>query len=408
MKILIVSQYFPPEPSRIGDLVLGLEERGYEVTVLTGKPNYPVGRFTEGYGFLRPLEERYSKTRVVRVPLVPRGSGSSVRMILNYLSYAFFASVLGPLLLRERFDLVFVCQLSPFTVALPGLVFRQIKKAPMLFWIQDLWPESLAASGIDSPLMVKPVDRLVRYTYERCDLILVVSEGFVPSLRSRGADSSRIVHWPQWAETYYRPLEPVTLSKESEELPEGFTIMFAGNIGAAQDFDTIVAAANLLREYRDIHWVILGDGRRRKSVAENVKSLGLEDNFHLLGSRPAQSMPGYFALADALLVTLRRKHIFALTIPGKVQSYMACGKPVLAAADGETAQALHESGAGLAAAAEDAEGLAARALELYRMGPDERAQMGSNARAYFQEHFEREKLLDRLEGWMRDYVGKAN
>lgn len=406
MRILLVSQYFPPEPSRIGDLARGLAERGHEVTVLTGKPNYPGGSFYPGYGSFLPAREDYQGVRVIRAPLVPRGGGSGRRLALNYLSYAFFASLLGPLFCRGMFDLVFVCQLSPFTVGVPGMVFRALKQAPMMFWIQDLWPESLRASGVvSSPWIVRPIEGLVRFTYKRCDRILVVSEGFVPRIEARGAEVARVRYWPQWAEALYKPVEVEEGAPERSEMPDGYKVVFAGNIGAAQSFETIVAAAEKLRGYPGIQWVVLGDGRKRPWVEEQVRKLGLEDRVRLLGNRPMETMPRYFALADALLVTLKRDEIFSLTVPGKVQSYLACGRPVIAALDGEGARVIEESGAGLTAPAEDAAALAAAVLELYEMPPEERKALGRRGRIYFEEHFEREMLLDRLEGWMNELVG---
>jgi colanic acid biosynthesis glycosyl transferase WcaI len=407
LRILVVSQYFPPEPSRIGDLAQGLVERGHRVTVLTGKPNYPGGSLYSGYGFFRPAREDYHGAQVVRVPLVPRGSGSARRLALNYLSYAFFASFLGPLLCRDRFDLVFVCQLSPFTVGVPGMVFRALKQAPMMFWVQDLWPESLRASGVvRSPWIIRPIEKLVRFTYERCDRILVVSEGFVPRIEAMGADTGRVRYWPQWAEALYKPVEVEEDVPERSQMPDGFKVVFAGNVGAAQSFETIVAAAEKLKDYPEIHWVVLGDGRKKRWVEEQVRKLGLEDRVRLLGNRPMGSMPRYFALADAMLVTLKKDLIFSLTVPGKVQSYLACGRPVVASLDGEGARVIEEARAGLTAPAEDADALAKAVLKLYEMSSEERGVLGRRSRFYFEEHFERENLLDRLEGWVEELVGE--
>lgn len=402
MKVLVVSQYFPPEPSRIGDFAAGLAERGHDVTVLTGKPNYPGGDFYPGYGFLGQTRERRGGVEVVRVPLVPRGSGSAVRMALNYLSYALLASALGPLLCRGRYDLVFVCQLSPFTVALPGLVFKYLKRAPMMLWVQDLWPESLAASGvITSRQAIALMGWVVRCTYRRCDRILVVSEGFVASIKARGADPEKIRHWPQWAESLYRPVAPDPDSPEAREMPAGFKVVFAGNVGAGQGVETAVEAAQKLRRLPNLYWIVIGDGRMRPSLEARVRELGLGDRFRFLGARPMRTMPVYFAHADVLLMTLKREPIFALTAPGKLQSYLACGRPVIAALDGEGARVVEEAGAGLTASAEDAEALAAAVLKLYGASPEERSEMGRRGRAYSEEHFEREMLLDRLEGWMQ-------
>lgn len=403
MRVLVVSQYFPPEPSRIGDFASGLAERGHEVTVLTGKPNYPGGRLYPGYGFLGQTRERHGDVEVVRVPLVPRGSGSGLRMSLNYLSYALFASVLGPLLCRGRYDLVFVCQLSPFTVALPGLVFKYLKRAPMMLWVQDLWPESLEESGaVRSKRVLGWVGALVSYTYRRCEAVLIQAEGMRPRVVGRGANPAGVSYFPNWAEALYGPVELEEAASERREMPDGFRVVFAGNIGAAQSFGTILAAAEKLKDHPEIRWVVFGDGRMRSAAEERVRRSGLSGHVFFLGSRPVEKMPRYFTLADALLVTLGRRPIFALTMPVKLQSYLASGRPIIACADGETARAVEDSDAGLTAPAEDADALAAAVLKLYETPPEERAEMGRRGRAYFERHFEREMLLDRLEGWMRE------
>jgi len=407
LRILVVSQYFWPEAFRINDLVQGLLDRGHEITVLTGKPNYPGGSLFAGYGFLRPMRERYAGgAEVVRVPLVPRGSGSGRRLALNYLSFVLFAGFLGPLLCRGRFDVIFVYEPSPITVGLPALVMKRAKKAPIMFWVQDLWPESLSAAGaVRSKRVLRSVERLVRFIYRGCDRILVTSRGFVPRVEAMSTREKKVHYWPQWAEALYEPVEVEDDAPERSEMPDGFRVVFAGNVGAAQSFETILAAAERLKSYPGIRWVIIGDGRRRRWVEDRVRELRLEDRVHLLGKRPMEKMPRYFALADALLVTLKRDFIFSLTVPGKVQSYLACGRPVVAALDGEGARVIKESGTGLVAPAEDANALAGAVLRLYEMLPKEREEMGRRGRAYFEEHFEREKLLDRLEGWMEELIG---
>ena len=405
MHILIVSQYFWPESFRVNDLALGLKERGHAVAVLTGLPNYPTGRFFPGYGFFTPSSEEFNGLPVYRVPLIPRGSGQRWRLALNYFSFAIFASLLAPVHCRGAFDLIFVFEPSPITVGIPAIMLKKFKRAPVMFWVQDLWPESLSATrAIRSELLLHWVAQLVRFIYQRCDRILVQSEGFIPSVTALGADPQRVAYFPNWAETIYRPVATAEDAPERKEVPAGFCVMFAGNIGAAQSFETILEAATLLRQHQDIHWVVVGDGHRRAWVEGQILERGLKESVHLLGPRPAEVMPHYFALADALLVTLKCDPIFALTIPSKVQSYLACAKPILAALDGEGARVVRESGAGLVCPAEDAKALAESVLRLSRMSPQERAAMGQKGRTYFEANFEREKLLDRLEGLMLEMV----
>ena len=260
MNILIISQYFWPENFRINDLALGLVERGNKVTVLTGIPNYPDGRFFPGYGIFKRSREEYGGVRIVRIPVVPRGRGGALRLIINYLSFTANACLLAPFLLRSKFDIIFF-SLSPLTEGIPALVMKKMKQIPVMFWVQDLWPESLSATGlVKSSLVLKTVEKMIRFLYLRCDRILVQSRAFIPVIEKRGGDAKRIAYFPNSAEELYRPVSVEPDAPERKNIPEGFCVMFAGNIGAAQDFETILSAAEQLKEYDDIHWVIVGDG----------------------------------------------------------------------------------------------------------------------------------------------------
>ena len=402
MRILIVSQYFWPETFRINDLALGLKQRGHAVEVLTGMPNYPGGKLYPGYRACSPATESYEGIPVMRVPVFPRGPARNWRLALNYASFAMSASLLGPLRCAGKYDVIFVYEPSPITVGLPGIVLKAIKQAPLLFWVQDLWPESLSATGaVSSPRMLRLVRRLVDFIYRRCDRVLVSSQGFTGHVLASGIDGGRVVHFPNWAESLYQPLTAVPASVQ-QEMPDGFKVMFAGNIGSAQSFATILDAAERLKSHRDIQWVILGDGNMRSWVAAEARRRGLEGQVHLPGSRPTDTMPGYFAAAQVLLVTLKADPVFALTVPSKIQSYLACGKPVIAALNGEGARIVTESAAGISCAAEDPDQLAAAVLALYGMSGAQRLAMGAKARSYFEANYEREMLLDRLERWMSD------
>ena len=398
MRILVLTQYFWPETFRINDVVEGLAARGHEVTVYTGMPNYPGGRYFSGYGFFGPLRDRMGSVPVRRAPMIARGEGGRLRMALNYASHAFFATVLAPWLARGRFDAILVYEPSPITIGIPARALRALKRAPLLFWVQDLWPESLSATGaVRSSTLLAATAALVRWIYRGCDRVLVQSRAFAASVEAHGVPAARIRYLPNSAEPFYRCVQPAAGDAEARELPSGFRVMFAGNIGAAQDFATILAAAELLRDRRDIHWLIVGDGRMRPWVEEQIRARALAETFHLLGQKPPQQMPRYFAHADVLLATLRREPIFAYTIPSKLQSYLACGRPVVAALEGEGGRIVEEAGAGWAVPPEDARALADAVLAAAALTPAERETMGARGEAYFREHFEREKLLSRLE-----------
>ncbi len=405
MNILIVSQYFWPENFRINDLALGLKKRGHRVTVLTGVPNYPEGRFFDGYGIFNRRVEEYKGVKVLRTPLISRGNSKGIRLALNYLSFAFFACIEAPFRCRGKFDLIFVYQTSPVTIGLPALLLKKMRSVPIFFWVQDLWPESLSATGaVQSKKILKMVDKLVRFIYSGCDRILIQSSAFSPSIESLGVESDRILYFPNSAEEFYKPVEVEHNASERAVLPDGFRILFAGNIGVAQDFATILKAAEKLKDFPDIHWIVLGDGRMRPWVEVQLKERSLTKTVHLLGRYPVEAMPRFFSLADALLVTLKKEPIFALTIPSKVQSYLACAKPIIAALDGEGARVIEEAGAGLTCPAEDSDSLAKAVLSLYGKSLDERRLIGEMGRRYFEKNFEREILLNQLENLMKEFV----
>lgn len=405
MHILIITQYFWPESFRNNDLVAGLKEKGHEVTVLTGKPNYPGGKFFPGYSFFNKSIEEYKGVKVVRVPLIPRGKGGTIRLIINYLSFMFCASMLGPFLCREQYDLIFF-SLSPFTEGIPAIIFKRIKRAPTVYWVQDIWPESLSATGaIRSTYLLKMVGFLIRNIYRKCDMVLMQSRVFSSYIEREGIAKERIRYFPNGAEELYRKVTLPPDAPEHSQMPAGFRIVFAGNIGAAQDFETILSAAEKVKEYGDIHWVIIGDGRMKPWVEEQVAARNLSKTFHLLGRYPVEDMPRFFSLADAMLVTLKKEPIFALTIPGKVQSYLACARPIVAALDGEGARVVEEAGAGLTCPAESPDKLAQTVLKLYHMPSSERERMAEKGREYFESNFERNLLLNRLNDWLLELCG---
>lgn len=406
MKILVVSQYFWPENFRINDLTEGLVEKGHEVTVLTGIPNYPGGRFFSGYGMFKNTRQRYRGAKIVRVPLIPRGNGGKIRLAFNYFSFAFWASALAPLVCHGKYDVIFVYEPSPITVGLPAIVLKYLKSCPIVFWVQDLWPESLSATGaVNSAVILRMVRKMVNFIYRHCNCILVQSHAFIPFICSFGIDKKHILYFPNNTEEFYRPLGIEPGAVERKMIPAGFVVMFAGNIGAAQDFGTIVAAAEKLKSYKDIHWVIIGDGRMRQWAQEQVAGFDLGKNFLFLGKYPAEQMPRYFALADVLLVTLKNEEIFKFTIPAKVQSYLACAKPIVASLAGEGARIIKEAGAGLVCRPENPGALAEKVLEAYHMEESARRAMGFKGREYFENNFSREMLLNRFDEIMHNIKG---
>ncbi|WP_432240589.1 glycosyltransferase family 4 protein [Herbaspirillum robiniae] len=398
MKLLVITQYFWPENFRINDLVEEFVQRGHEVTVLTGKPNYPVGKIFPEYASAPQKFDSFAGARIVRVPLVPRGKGG-LRLIWNYLSFALSASLLGNMKLkRERFDVIFVYEPSPITVGLPAALFRRTKSAPIAFWVLDLWPETLKAIGIvKSAALLGLVGKLVSFVYNNCDLILAQSKSFVPEIQKYARPGASIAYFPSWAESMF---QPTVMPQAESSAKQQFDILFAGNIGDAQDFPAILNAAEMLKSRKDIRWLIVGDGRMAQWVRTEVERRGLSDNVHLLGRHPLEKMPEFYAAADALLVTLKNEPIFSMTIPGKLQSYLAAGRPILAMIDGEGADVVRRAEAGLCCRASDAAALAKAVQQMAAMPQKERERMGENGISFSKTEFDRNILMSRLEEWL--------
>lgn len=397
MRILIISQYFWPENFIINHLASGLVRRGHQVDVLTGMPNYPQGKFYDGYQSFRPLREDYEGVNVVRVPLVARGD-SRLQLAANYLSFSVSAAVLGPTLLSNHYDVALVYAPSPATIGLVGVEFKALRKLPLTYWVQDLWPDSLDAVGAPRATVIRgAITGIMRRIYRASDLILVPSKGFGDAVVGAGGARDRIRLLPNTVEDFYQPMELPSDAPEREEMPpDAFNVVYGGNLGEAQNLETLVEAADLLRDRRDIRWVLIGDGRRRAAIEAEVSRRKLGARINVLGSRPSALMPRYFALADALVMTLRPDRAFARTIPSKLQAYLACGRPIIASVDGEAASLVEDAGAGFAGPAGDARALANAVIRLLDSTPEQRDAMARAARAYFNAHYARERVLDNL------------
>lgn len=404
MKILVVSQYFWPESFRINDLVKAWSDQGHDVTVMAGLPNYPVGRLFDGYSWRGPYRERYEGAVVRRVPILTRGANRGLRLLLNYLSFVVSGVLLGPLVARGRYDVTFVYAPSPITICIPAIWLRWLRGIPVVFWVQDLWPDNLAAVGaVRSPRVLNAVAAVSRWIYRRCDIVLGQSHGFVDPIRRVCPDVRDLRVLPNWADTFYQPVDVEHDAPERREMPAGFTIVFGGNLGSAQALGTAIDAADLLRN-EPVHWVFIGDGNQRGALEGLVKERGLEGRVRFLGWRPGEAMPRYLSLADVLLVSLRRDPGFASTLPAKLQSSLAMGRPILAALDGEGARIVRESGAGVVVDQENAAALADGARTLLAAGAAERDAMGQRGRSYALAHFERDTLVAQLNEWFETLV----
>ena len=394
MRILIVSQYFWPENFRINDIALGLKERGHEIIVLTAFPNYPHGKFYEGYE-KKPKVEVWNDIKIYRSRLISRGNGGGIRLFLNYISFA-LSGVLGAFRIKEDVDSILVFEPSPITVGIPAIVAKYLKKAPISFWVQDLWPASLsAAGGMRNKFVLKFFDLVTRIIYRESRFVLIQSRMFENYILDQGIPKDKIRYLPNTTEDFYFPKSS---NKYNDILPKGFKIFFAGNLGEAQSLDTFVdAAKEVVNRGVLVHWVIIGDGRYRSTLETKVEKLGLSDYVHFLGKYPPTEMADFFSYADALYVSLKREYIFSLTIPSKIQSYLACGKPILASLDGEGAKIIREAKAGYTSPAEDSLGLSENILKLFNLSKENRELLGSNGLMYFEKEFKREIVLDKIE-----------
>ena len=401
MRLLIVTQYFWPEEFRINDLADELARRGHQVTALTGLPNYPDGNIYDAFKADPSGFSQYKRVRIVRVPLFARGKGA-LRLLVNYFSFAASACLIGGWKLRgQHFDAVLAYEPSPITVGIPAAFMRRIKNAPLTLWVLDLWPETLSAIGmVRSPTVLRMIGRLVTGIYNRCDLILAQSRSFVPQIEARCSRTGvRVEYFPSWAE----PIFDGPAGSEPSELPPKnakFDVMFAGNIGDAQDFPAILAAAERLKDHTEIRWLIVGNGRAADWVAEEIVRRRLENTMLMLGRHPIERMPAFYRRADALLVTLKDEPIFALTIPGKLQSYLIAGVAIVGMLNGEGARTIEDARAGIACAAGDAEALSRAILDMSRLPPSERLSMGACGKAYGHREFGRDGLIDKMENWL--------
>lgn len=396
MKILVVSQYFWPEEFRINDICKGLVEEGHEVEVLTGIPNYPEGKYFDGFSIFKRGPKQYDGVKVRRCFCVPRGKNSKIKLVLNYFSFAISSLFHIPFITKNKYDKVLVYQLSPITMAIPAIAIKKIKKIPVDMYILDLWPESLLSIvNIKSTKIKKTIYNICKKIYKSADAIYITSKGFKRQLINLDIQEEKITYLPQWAEDTYKD-EVLLKDKKLENLCENkFNIVFAGNIGKAQSIETIINAANICKE-NNIQWIVIGDGSEKSMAEKKVKELNIDNKVIFLGRKPVEEMPKYYNIADALLVTLGNDKLFTITVPAKIQSYMASGKPILGAISGEGNNVIKESNCGLACEAEDYKKLAELAQQMYMMTEKERKTLGKNGLRYFKKNFDRELLLRKI------------
>lgn len=404
MRVLILSQWYLPEPAQLlQELAQSLQCMGHVVTVLTGFPNYPSGRIYPGYQIKVYQREELAGVPVIRVPLYPEHSQSSLKRVLNYISFAFSSSLLGPCLVR-RPDVIFVYH-PPLTVGIPAWVLSCVWRVPFVYNVADMWPETLSATGmLNGKWTLAWISRFANWAYRKSEAICVVSPGFRENLIGKGVSPEKIHTISNWVDTeLYHPVALDDALAREMGLAGKFNVMYAGNIGEAQGLETALDAAERLRDLPNVQFVLVGDGVALRRLIQSARERNLT-NTVFLGRFKAEMMPSLYAIADVLLLHLKDDPLFRITIPSKLFPYMACGRPVLAAISGDAADVVRKAGAGICCMPGNAQALADAVRELHRMTADERAEMGKRGLAAVRNEYNRERLVGEIETVLRAAV----
>lgn len=403
-RILIISQHFWPENFRISDIATGFVENDIEVDVICGIPNYPNGIVPEGYGWFRNKKQDFNGATVYRTWEIVRKGNSNIRIFLNYISYPFFAAfkVLG--FLGKKYDAVFCYETSPVYMIFPAIVYSKLKRVPLTTYVLDLWPENLySVLKIQNRFLRALVKSTSHWHYKRCDKLIAMSPSLNDTLvKITGKPKEKVATIPQYCEKFYE--QDIHNRELEEKYKDFFRIVYAGNISPAQNVEVAVDAAVLLKNdgIKDIKFIIVGDGMSKKDIENYVKEKDVREYFDFLGSKPVTDMPVYHTLADALFAPLAKSDDLGLTIPAKVTSYMAGGRPVLTCIDGEGSYVIEKANAGLTAPSGDSRALYRNIVRLYSMSRAERDAMGANARRYHLQHHSRDKVLGQLIDFILD------
>lgn len=399
--ILLISQYFYPETFRVNDIAQEWIKRGYKVTVLTGIPNYPMGRFYDGYGYTKKRREIWHGVEIIRIPLIARGNSSNkifnaAGMAANYLSFV----ATGHKWVRENnigADLVFTVEVSPMTQALIGIWYGKRYGVPSYLYVQDLWPENVeTVTGIHNKALIGPIGRMVDKIYRETDVIFTTSPSFVKAITDREikVPESKVHYWPQYAEEFYRPMPRQKVNQILDD--DSYKIAFTGNIGTAQGLEILPKTAALLKD-EDVTFVIVGDGRYQPELEFQIGILGVKNKFIMVPRVQAQKVPEILSVCDAGFISFNNMPLWHMTIPAKLQSYMACGKPIIASAAGETERIISEAECGICCRIGDAVALADGIKKLMAADND---RLGKNAEKYFHEHFDKAALMDEMDKYI--------
>lgn len=398
-RILVVGQHFWPEQFRINDIVDFMLDEGYEVDVLCGRPNYPSGQLAEGYTLWNRKIEKYRNATVYRSFEIPRGNNSNIRILLNYISFPLTSLFRVPRLLFKKYDRIFIYQLSPVMMSIAGILLGKLRRISTTMYVLDLWPENLfSVLDVKNGFLRRVATSVSHWHYRRVDKLVALSGRMRAQLVKVTKNSEdRIIVIPQVAEKLYET--PISDPGLELRFAPTFNVLFTGNISPAQSFGTMIDAADMLNTagFKDIRWVIVGDGMSREDVQRKISSRGLTDSFVFEGQHPVSDMPKYTNIADVLVGCLVKSDLLEATVPAKVMSYIASAKPLALAMDGEVQSLINEDiRCGFVGPTEDAAALAENILRVYHSDAAERAAMGDRARDYHFENFERNTVLRRL------------
>ena len=383
-------------------------KRGYKVTVLTGIPNYPMGKFYDGYDKKHRTHETWNGVNIIRIPLVARGNSSNkllnaIGMTRNYFSFVRSGKkwVKSDEAANLHADIVFTFEVSPMTQAKIGVWYGHKYNVPTFLYVQDLWPENVeTVTGIHNRMIIEPIDKMVDNIYRNTDTIFTTSPSFVEAIvnRNNPVDRNKVHYWPQYAEDFYKPLGPQSIN----EIPNDdyFKIAFTGNIGTAQGLDILPKTAELLKNEK-VKFVIVGDGRYQAEFVKQIEERKVQNMFIMLPRVQAERIPEILSTCDAGFISFNNTSLWENTIPAKLQSYMACGKPIIASASGETKRIIDEAKCGICADIGNSDALAEGVLKMISL---DNKKMGQNARAYFEKYFDKKMLMDEMDQYFNQVL----
>lgn len=399
MKILIVTQYFWPEQFRINDVVENFLRRGYSVDVITGVPNYPNGKIYEEFKKNKNKFDKFLGANIFRVPIITRGRASPMMLFANYLSFVISAIIIGSYKLRNRnYDIIFTFATSPITTALPSIFFSFVKNAKHVLWVLDIWPYILKELNIiKNKHLFGLLEKIVDFIYFKSDLILAQSKNFKKIILERVKNQKIVLYFPSWNENLILSKAPESnLNNDLSFYKNKFNIVFTGNIGEAQNFDNIIETAEIIKNYNNIQWLIIGTGRKLDEINKLIEKKKIK-NFFILGHKSISEILFYHQIATILFISLKSGKYLSSTIPGKFQTYLASNKFILGFISGETAQLIDEIKIGVHVDPSDPKLLAKTIIDLFR-DPERINRVSSNkfGTKYIEKYFNKDNLLNKL------------